>query len=143
MNVAIFTRRLLVIIAKQLPFFICAILLAYYTECLIAIYYGCYADLYDGTITLYTPFSWSVAHLFEYNVQILMFGAIMAVALETCMWNRLALLYDGFQLCEKNYLSEIEMSELAIYAIIITNILICAFFVHKGLKVLLQHKRKL
>lgn len=128
------TRVLLIRFAKSFPFVICFIVLFSYSECLIALTTNNYA-IYDGAIIPNTPMSWCIARNYEYGVYSIIAAIVLSVAMETCVWNKLAIVYLIVQLLEKHYFENIELYVETIYAIIVVNVAICCFFVWKGVKI--------
>lgn len=129
-------RRFLIKIGKALPFVICFLLTLHYSECVIALLSESYL-LYDGFTILYTPISFMIGGFVEYNLQMLLVLCVISIAIETCIYNKLACLYLGVNLLEKSYF-DFKLEPSMIYAICIANIIVCVFFVYKGVKILLK-----
>lgn len=129
-------RRLLIRLGKSLPFTICFLVLIGYSEGLIAILSKSYV-LYDESYVLNTPISFYIGGIFEYDLLIVFVASVISVAVETCYWNKLAILYLALHLAFKGYIKDIELYEETIYAICEINIAISGFFVYKGIKILL------
>ena len=130
-------RRLLIKFGKMLPFVLCFLVLVSYSESLYALYVGNIL-MYGNKATLYTHISYQIAKRFEYDLLTIFATTILSIAIETCCWNKLALLYLFIQLLEKSYFSTIELYPEYIYAICIANILICCFFCYKGITIFLK-----
>lgn len=130
-NLAHKTRRLLVNIAKVLPFAICAIVLIHYTETLFAILSNSFVE-YCGCVVYKTPISWFIASYFEYGIFTIAISFILAIAMETCVYNRIAILYLLLNLGEKHYLSAVEIPAMGIIGIALANLSICSLFLFKG-----------
>ena len=62
------------------------------------------------------------------------FLTILAIAIETCIWNKLALLYLFIQLIEKGLLAHVMLDLWAYYIIVITNALISLVLTLKGIR---------
>ena len=133
MNIVLRTRFALVRLGKALPFVICFLALVSYTETLFALATSDFV-CWSGNIIPNTPFSWLIGNYFEYNVQTLVVLSVISVAIETCIWNRLACVYLGVNLLEKSYFASVELYIEYIYIAAIANIIVSAFFVYKGIK---------
>lgn len=129
-------RRLLIQIGKTLPFALCFIILLSYTESFIALATENYVE-YGETTILYKPISFAIAEYFEYDLLTVAVILIISIAIEVCKWNLLATLYTAIQLTERSYF-DFELEPSMIYAICIANIIVCVFFVYKGVKTLLK-----
>ena len=127
-------RRLLINIGKMLPFVVCFLVLLNYAESLYAMMTEDYLS-YDGFIILNTPIAFYIGSHFEYNIQMLVVLCVISVAIETCIYNKLACLYLGVNLFEKSYF-DFELEPYQIYVIIAVNIIASGFFVYKGVKIL-------
>ena len=127
-------RRLLINIGKMLPFVVCFLVLLNYAESLYAMMTEDYLS-YDGFIILNTPIAFYIGSNFEYNIQMLVVLCVISVAIETCIYNKLACLYLGVNLFEKSYF-DFELEPYQIYVIIAVNIIASGFFVYKGVKIL-------
>ena len=127
-------RRLLINIGKMLPFIVCFLVLLNYAESLCAMMTEDYLS-YDGCIILNTPIAFYIGSHFEYNIQMLVVLCVISVAIETCIYNKLACLYLGVNLLEKSYF-DFELEPYQIYVIIAVNLLASGFFVYKGVKIL-------
>lgn len=137
MNVVYKTRVILVNMGKMLPFVLCGIILISYSETLFSLATSDFVE-WSGYIIPNTPISWFVGNYFEYDLVTLFALLIMSIAVQTCFWNKLSLLYLFLQLKEKEYLSSIELYTEYIYAICIINIVLCVFFCYKGITIFLK-----
>ena len=135
MNIVYKTRVILVNIGKMFPFVLCGIILVSYLETMFSLATSDFVE-WSGYIIPNTPVSWFVGNYFEYDLITLLALLIMSIAVQTCFWNKLSLLYLFVQLKEKEYLSSIELYQEYIYAICIANILICGFFCYKGIRII-------
>ena len=61
---------------------------------------------------------------------------IISYAIETCIWNKLAILYLLIQLGEKDLFSTMEITETLIYMVSTVNIIMCVFLINKGIRIL-------
>lgn len=137
MNIVYKTRVILVNMGKMLPFVLCGIILVSYSETMFSLATSDFVE-WGGYIIPNTPISWFVGNYFEYDLVTLFALLIMSIAVQTCFWNKLSLLYLFLQLKEKEYLSSIELYTEYIYAICIINIALCAFFCYKGIRIFLK-----
>lgn len=129
-------RRFLIEIGKVLPFIVCFLLFLHYTECCISLLFENYL-VYDNCIILNMPISFFIGQYFEYNLQMLVVLCVISVAIETCIYNKLACLYLGVNLLEKSYF-DFEMDILLIYIISIVNMLVSGYLTYKGIKILIK-----
>lgn len=141
MNIVYKTRAILVNMGKMLPFVLCGIILVSYSETMFSLAASDFVE-WGGYIIPNTPISWFVGNYFEYDLVTLLALLIMSIAVQTCFWNKLSLLYLFLQLKEKEHLLSIELYPEYIYAICIANILISGFFCHKGIKILLSSRKQ-
>ena len=135
MNIVHRSRVLLINIGKMLPFAVCLIVLISYIETLISLSSSNFV-LLNGSYIPSKPISWFIGQYFEYNVITLIILLTISVAVETCVWNKLAIVYLAIQLAEKEYFITVELYPEYVYAIVIANIIISGFFVWKGIKIL-------
>jgi hypothetical protein len=60
---------------------------------------------------------------------------VISIAIETCIYNKLACLYLGVNLIEKSYFDfEIEVN--TVYVIATINIIVSAWIIYRGIKIL-------
>lgn len=126
------TRATLIRIGKVLPFVICLIVLISYAESCIGLYKHDFI-LYDDYAIINKPISFFIGNYFEYNVQMLIVLCIISIAVETCIYNKLACVYLGVNLIEKSYFN-FELEPTYIYIICITNIIVSSYLIYKGIK---------
>jgi len=133
-------RIWLIRLGKVLPFVICFIVMLSYSE---TIFNLATNDLNDwgGIIIPNKPISWLIGQYFEYNLQMLFVLVILSIAIQTCVYNKMACAYLGINLAEKSYF-DFELYPEYIYAICIVNILICGFFCYKGLRILTSSRKQ-
>lgn len=130
-------RIFLIELGKMLPFVVCFIVLISYTEDLFALTVDNYV-VYDGSLVLNKPISWWIGQYFEYNLITVVILLTISVAIQTCVWNKLDILYLAIQLIEKQYFDTIELYPEYIYAICLANIVASGFLVYKGILVLIK-----
>jgi hypothetical protein len=131
-------RVWLIRLGKVLPFVVCFIVILSYSE---TIFNLATNDLNDwcGIIIPNKPISWHIGHYFEYNIQMLVVLCIISVAIETCIYNKLACGYLGVNLAEKSYF-DFELEPTTIYIICLANIIVAGYLTIKGIKILIQHE---
>lgn len=125
-------RIFLIRIGKILPFVICGLAFISYAESIFATITQDYI-LYDDYALLRKPISFFIGQYFEYNIQMLFVLVVLSIAISTCVYNKLACAYLGFNLLEKSYL-DFELEPTTIYIICIINIAISGFLTWNGLK---------
>lgn len=130
-------RRCLIRLGKVLPFVFCFVVLIAYVESLFSLATSDYLT-YNGTITLNTPLSFNIAKIFIYDWFSIIALIVISYAIETCVWNRIAILYLAFQLAEKTYLSNVELYEEYIYVVAIANIIASGLLTIKGIRILIK-----
>lgn len=130
-------RVFLIELGKMLPFIVCFIVLISYAEDLFALVTNNFA-VYDGSYVLNKPLSWWIGQYFEYNLITVVILLTISVAIETCVWNKICILYLSLQLMEKSYFIDVELYPEQIYIIVIANIIVSAYLVYKGFSILLK-----
>ena len=131
------SRILLIRFAKTFPFILCAIIASAYTECLFSLVYSKYI-MYDTTVLLYTPINWWFAQYYEYTMVAIIISTIMSFAMETCIYNKIAIVYALCNLLLKSVIT-FELDEHGIYTIVIINILVSTFITYKGLTIFINN----
>lgn len=141
MNIVYKSRVFLVRFAKVFPFILCFIVCISYVESVYALanenFYA-----YGNDVVLYKPFSWLISEYFIYNWYTILAATVLSFAMETCWYNKVCVVYLCFNAWERDYFITIELYPEYIYAICIANILICGFFCHKGIKILLSSRKQ-
>lgn len=132
-------RRLLIRVGKILPFIVCLLILLQYAETAFSLLLSDFL-VYDDMVIPNTPISFFIGQYFEYNLQMLVVLCIISIAIETCIYNKLACLYLGVNLYEKSYFANVELYTETIYIIAVANIIVSGFFVYKGAKMLIKYK---
>ena len=134
-SVAHRTRIALIRIGKTLPFIVCSIVFVSYLENIISLINENYI-IYDGYAILNKPISYFIGSYFEYNALFLSFLIVVSFAIETCIYNKLAIFYLAINLYEKSFFTNHIYENNIYYIVAIINSLICAFFCYKGIKIL-------
>lgn len=138
-NIVHRARVVLIETGKQLPFVLCFVVAISYAECAYALYFEQFI-VFDDCVYLKKPISWFFGSLFEYDKQILALIGVITLAIRTCVWNKLATLYLAAQLFEKYYFQSHELANHKLYYLVsAVNIVVCLFFVLKGLQRLTKH----
>ena len=130
------TRITLIHIGKVLPFIVCFIVFLSYAEDVYALSFGNYMEFSDGAY-LKKPLSWFIGEYFKYDIITLSVLIILSIAIETCVYNKLACGYLGINLAEKSYF-DFELEPTTIYIICIVNILVAGYLTFKEIKILLK-----
>lgn len=129
-------RKTLIRVGKMLPFVVCFLVCINYIDSLCSVLFDDYIQY--GNINIpNTRLSFFIGQYFEYNIQMLFVLVILSIAIETCVYNKLACAYLGFNLLEKSYL-DFELEPTTIYIICIINIVITSFLCYKGVKQLMK-----
>ena len=115
MSIANNARRKLIQIGKQLPFILCFVLLVHYIETTYCLLTTNYIYFYDCTI-VNAPMSFYIAKYFEYDWMVVFVATLISFAVETCKWNKIAILYLALHLWLKFYL-DFELEPTTIYII--------------------------
>lgn len=130
-------RRLLIRIGKVLPFIMCGLVCITCLETLFACVIGDFI-MYDGIFIPNIPISFIIGQFFEYNFQMLIVLCVISISVQTCIHNKLACIFLVCVLFEKIYFAGVELCPEYISIICIINIMICAFFVYKGISIIAQ-----
>ena len=138
MNVLITTiRRLLIRFGKAIPFILSFVVCISYAECIIAIATDNMV-VYDDFAIPYTPVSYKLASIFEYDWMTMLATTILSYAVETCVWNKIGITYLAVQLAFKNYIADFELEPTTIYIICIVNIIVAGYLTYKGTQILIN-----
>ena len=130
MNIANGARRVLVNGGKILPFVICFIVCISHYETFLSTICGWYV-CYGNDILLSKPISYAIGSVFEYDILTLFMVLVISVAIETCYWNKIAILYLCINLWERQYF-DMALDETTICTISFANVIVSAFLVYKG-----------
>ncbi len=130
-------RRLLIRFGKAIPFILSFVVCVSYIECLMAMFTDNIV-VYDNYAIPYTPISYKLASIFEYDWMTILAITILSYAVETCVWNKIGIAYLAVQLAFKNYIANFELEPTTIYIICLANIIIAGYLTIKGIKILLN-----
>lgn len=133
-------RVFLIRIAKILPFIICFMIAISYFESAFSILCDRYS-IYGNFAIPQKLISWFIASYFEYEWTTLILLFVLSIAIETCIYNKMACGYLGINLAEKSYF-DFELEPTIIYIICIINIALCSFFCYKGISILLSSRKQ-
>lgn len=128
------SRVCLIRLGKIIPFILCFVVLISYSENIFSLITHNYL-LYEDVYVLNKPISFFIGSYFEYNLQALVIITIISFAIETCKWNKLAIVYLGFQLLEKHYFATVELDIWFYFIVSVLNAIVCAFFMYKGVRI--------
>lgn len=120
---------------KVMPFLLCFVVFIGYVETLIWVIVG-HSVVYGNNVVICSYFSIAIGSVFEYNYMTVIAIFILSVAIETCYWNKLAVLYLLFHLVFKTYIQDVELEDTEICILSIINVISSGFLVYKGIKVL-------
>lgn len=81
--------------------------------------------------------SWFIASYFEYEWTTLILLFVLSIAIETCVYNKMACGYLGVNLMEKSFF-DFELEPTMIYVICIANIIVAWYLIWKGFRILLK-----
>ena len=138
MNLPHRSKVVLIQTGKALPFFISLLVMVSYMEntyAMITENIVVYGDCY----VLNKPISHFIGNIFEYDVLVVVIALITSIAVETCVWNKLCILYLALHLVFKHYIQEIELDDCQVYVVSTTNIMISGFFCYKGIAIWLKN----
>jgi len=125
------SRRHMIFCVKSLPFLICAVVTISYLESLKALFMYEYIQVGED-VYLDKPISFFIGEYFELDFPTLAFLAISSIAVKTCKWNKLAVLYLAFQMLEKSYFATHVWNIDCYYIVITLNAIVSCFLVLKG-----------
>lgn len=127
-------RIWLIRLGKILPFVVCFIVMLSYSESLFNLATNNLSN-WNGVVIPNKSISWLISQYLEYNLQMIVLLCIISIAIETCIYNKLACAYLGINLLEKSYF-DFELEPTAIYIICIANILVAGYITLKGISIL-------
>lgn len=135
MNISHNARVVLINIGKILPFVLCFVVCISYAENILAILFNNIA-VYGDCYTFNKPVSHFIGRFFEYDLLSVVVTLIISVAIQTCTWNKLAVLYLALQLMFKIGVADMELSLTEVGIMSAVNVIISAFLVYKGIRML-------
>lgn len=127
-------RKLLVWFGKLFPFVLCFIVCVSYIETLVSIGFDLYCS-YGEYVVPYKPLSWFFGDILTYDWHTISVAIVLSIAFETCIWNKLSILYLCANLYEKQYFVD-EMEWYTIVLICATNIAVSSYLIYKGIRAL-------
>lgn len=135
MNIAYKSRLLLIRLGKALPFIVCAIVFISYAESALSLLTSDFSE-WNGYVIPNCRLSTLIGDYFEYDFSTVIILAIISSAIESCLWNRIAIIYLLLQLLFKQYIITVELYPEQVAAITTINMLACVWLCWKGLKML-------
>lgn len=133
-------RRTLIQLGKVLPFAICIIVILSYIETLYALVQDDYIHYHDCDV-LNTPISFYFAkNIFEYDFFIIIVLFVTSIAIEACVYNRLAILFLAIHLLLKPQIECMEVSTTFAIIYSILTILFLLFCVLNGARLIFHEK---
>ena len=129
-------RIWLIQLGKVLPFIVCFVVSISYIESIISLANN-HIIAYDNYVILHKQITFFIAQYFEYNLQMLVVLVILSIAIQTCIYNKLACGYLGVNLAEKSYF-DFELEPTTIYIICLANIIVAGYITVKGIKILIR-----
>jgi hypothetical protein len=133
------SRVLLIRLGKVLPFVVCSVVMLSYAETIFSLTMDDLTNWNGSVIPTYSV-SWFIGSYFEYNLQMLVVLCIISIAIETCIFNKLACAYLGINLWEKSYLN-FELEPTTIYLICLANIIVAGYLTYEGLRIILRKQK--
>ena len=135
-NVVYNARKALINIGKCFPFIVCIVVGLQYVEMLFSCVLSHFA-MYDGVIIPKATISLIVGQFYEYDIISVLFTLILAYAIETCKWNKIACYYIFGNLVEKSYFTiPLDINKICI--ICLWNIFFITCILWKGTTILLK-----
>ena len=131
------SRILLIELGKFAPFLICFLVFVSYIESLYAIVTNDYL-VYEDCYVLNKPVSWFIGKYLTYNITTVFVLAVVSVSVETCIWNKLCVVYLALQLVEKKIYMQVELEEHVVLLIILINIIVMFILLVKGVSQLVK-----
>lgn len=127
-------RKLLVWFGKLFPFVLCFVVCVSYIETLVSIGFDLYCS-YGEYVVPYKPLSWFFGDILTYDWHTISVAIVLSIAFETCIWNKLSILYLCANLFEKQCFVD-EMEWYTIVLICATNIAVSYYLIYKGIRAL-------
>jgi hypothetical protein len=135
MSIAYKSRVLLIRLGKALSFIVCAIVFISYAESALSLLTSDFCE-WNGYIIPNCRLSTIIGNYFEYDFSTVLILAIISAAIESCLWNRLAICYLFVQLLLKQWLITVELYPEQVAVIVTINIVVCAWLCWKGVQML-------
>lgn len=133
-------RVTLIKFAKAFPFVLCFIVLVSYFESLVSLLSESYSTL-DDCLVLSKPVSWFVGEYFVYDWYAIIIAVVLSFAMETCVYNKIAIVYLCINALERDFFLTIALYPEQIHPIVTANILVCGYITWKGVITLFRvHK---
>ena len=130
-------RVLLIESGKTIPFVLCLVVAVSYCEDLNALVTEDFV-MYNGYLVLNKPVSWFIGRYIEYDMVTVLIIAVISVSVNTCVWNKVAVVYLIIQLGEKEMFQTVEMQTTCVCIVCVMNIITSGFLTMKGFRRLLK-----
>lgn len=129
------SRIALITFSKMFPFGVCFIVCVSYLE---SAYSLCIGDMvqYEGYYVLAKPLSWAIGEYFMYDWDIVAVATLLSFATETCIWNKLCLVYIGLNLWQRSLFTTIELYVEDVVPIVLVNLLVSFVLTYKGINII-------
>lgn len=132
MNVIYRSRVFLVRCAKILPFVFCFVVCISYFESSWALANEDFL-MFGDSISLNKPISFLIGNWFVYDWYTIAILTVLSISMETCVWNKLSIVYLAANIFERDYFITVELYPEYVYAICALNVFASGFLVYKGL----------
>lgn len=136
----LFFRRLLVRSGKVLPFVLCFLVGLHYIETTICITTNNYALCNGYTITNASIMRY-VANILEYDFLGWLTLSVISISVQTCLTNKLSLLYLLANIGQKEYFANVEIETTTAIIVAVINAIICGYFTYKGITIFLKNAK--
>ena len=126
-------RILLIQLAKSLPFILRIFVIVSYYETLYSIALNNFYYIESNKCLIPKKYlSWAIGNIFTYNVWTLLLALFLSICFETCLYNKLSIVYLASGLIQKQLLQSVEVTQVTAIAICIVNIALASYLVYKG-----------
>ena len=128
-------RILLIRFARVFPFAICVFVIVSYIEAIYSISFSDYSFIASEHCFIPTKhLSWIIGNMYTYNMWTVFVALFLAVCFETCLYNRLSIVYLMLNLMQRRIFLNIEVTETTAIAVSLINIVCAMYLVYKGCK---------
>ena len=79
-----------------------------------------------------------VANILEYDFLGWLTLSVISISVQTCLTNKLSLLYLLANIGQKEYFANVEIETTTAIIVAVINAVICGYFTYKGVKILLR-----
>ena len=131
MSVIYSSRVFLVRCAKMIPFLFCFVVCVSYSESSWALVNEDFL-MHGDSIVLNKPISFLIGDWFVYDWYTIATLTVLSISMETCVWNKLSIVYLAVNIFERDYFITVELYPEYVYVICVLNVLASGFLVYKG-----------